>query len=100
MGQEITINTSTLARDIELLQQQLNIVKNDLNKMYNAVRGLDSMWDGPANQAFNTQFNHDRIDMTELCNTVQKIINCMEYAKKEYDSCEAYVSSIIASIAI
>ena len=100
MGQEITINTSTLARDIELLQQQLNIVKSDLNKMYSAVRVLDSMWDGPANQAFNAQFNRDQSDMTELCNIILKIINCMEYAKKEYNSCEADVSSIIASIAI
>lgn len=100
MGQEITINTSTLSRDIELLQQQLNIVKSDLNKMYNAVHVLDSMWDGPANQAFTNQFNCDHNDMLDLCNTIQKIINCMEYAKKEYNSCEADVSNIVASISI
>lgn len=100
MGREIAINTTTLSRDIELLQQQLNIVKTDLNKMYNAVRVLDGMWDGPANQAFNNQFNHDRNDMLELCNTIQKIINCMEYAKKEYNTCEADVNNIVASISI
>ena len=100
MGQEIAINTSTLSGDIERLQQQLNEIRNDLNRMYNAFRVLDSMWDGPANQAFNIQFNKDQNDMTELCNTVQKIIDCMEYAKKEYNSCEAEVSGIIASIAI
>ena len=100
MGQQITINTSTLSRDIEVLQQQLNVVKSDLNKMYHAVRVLDNMWDGPANQAFNDQFNHDRSDMMELCNTVQNIINCMEYAKQEYNSCEADVSNIVASISI
>ena len=100
MGQEITINISTLSRDIELLQQLLNVVKSDLDGMYNAVRVLDSMWDGPANQAFNNQFNHDRSNMMELCNTVQKLINCMEYAKKEYISCEADVSNIVASISI
>ena len=100
MANEITINTWTLSGDIETLQQQLNVIKADMNKMYDAVRVLDSMWDGPANQAFNVQFNKDRDDMAELCNMVQKIIDCMEYAKKEYNSCEADVGSIVASIAI
>ena len=100
MGQEISINTSTLSGDIDKLQQQLNAIRNDLTKMYQAVRVLDTMWDGPANEAFNIQFNQDKNDMTELCNTVQKIIDCMEYAKKEYNSCEVEVSNIIDSIAI
>lgn len=100
MGKEISINTSILSSDIEVMQQQLNVVKSDLDKMYDAVRVLDSMWDGPANEAFNAQFQLDRNDMTALCDTIQKIINCMEYAKKEYNSCEADVSSIISSIAI
>lgn len=100
MGQEISINTSTLATDIETLQQRLKEIRDDLAKMYNAVHVLDSMWDGPANAAFNIQFNKDREDMTELCNTIQKIIDCMDYAKKEYNSCEVEVSSIINSISI
>lgn len=100
MGNEITVNTWTLSGDIETLQQQLNVIRADMDKMYEAVRVLDGMWDGPANQAFNVQFNSDRNDMLELCNIVQKIIDCMEYAKKEYNSCEADVGSIVASIAI
>ena len=100
MGMEIEINTEMLASDIEQLQENLKSIEDNLNEMYEAVHHLDNMWDGPANQAFNTQFNHDRSDMTELCNTIQKIINCMDYAKKEYNSCEADVSSIIASISI
>ena len=100
MSQEISINTSTLAVDIETLQQRLDEIRNDLDKMYSAVLVLDTMWDGPANAAFNTQFNKDKDDMTELCNTIQKIIDCMEYAKKEYNSCEAEVSGIIDSISI
>lgn len=100
MGQEISINTSTLSMDIETLQQQLNIIKNDMDKMYSAVRVLDSMWDGPANAVFNVQFKKDQTDMTELCNTIQKIVDCMEYAKKEYNSCEIEVNSIISSISV
>lgn len=100
MGQEITINTSTLSKDIDKLKQQLRAISDDLVKMYQAVHILDGMWDGPANEAFNIQFNQDKDDMLELCNTVQKIIECMEYAKKEYDSCETEVGSIIVSMKI
>ena len=100
MGNEIAINTWTLSGDIETLQQQLDIIRNDMSKMYEAVHVLDSTWEGPANEAFNIQFRQDREDMLQLCNTVQKIIDCLKYAKKEYDSCESDVSSIIASIAI
>lgn len=100
MGQKIAVNTTVLSKDIEVLQQQLDVVKSDLNKMYNAVQVLNGMWDGPTNKVFNNQFTRDRKDMFELCNTIQKIINCMEYAKKEYDTCEANVYNIIASISI
>lgn len=100
MGQEIAVNTSILGTDIEKMQNQLNIVKNDMDKMYQAVRILDSMWDGPANMAFNQQFNRDHNDMKTLCDTIQKIINCYSNAKKEYDSCEAEVGGIISSISV
>lgn len=100
MGQKIAVNTDTLSKDIEALQEQLDFVKTDINKMYDAVRVLDNMWEGSANQAFNDQFNKDRKDMLELCNSIQKIIHCMVYASKEYKSCEANVYDIVTSILI
>lgn len=100
MQQEIAVNTSTLASDIETLQRQLDSIKSDMNKMYEAVRSLNSMWDGPANEAFKQQFQADQTDMKTLCDTVQKIINCMTYAKDEYNTCENEISGIIASIRI
>jgi WXG100 family type VII secretion target len=100
MYREIAVNTSTLASDIETLQEQLDMVKKDINDMYGAVQTLDSMWDGPANEAFKTQFRQDYKDMQELCKTVQQIIKCMKYAKKEYNVCENEVNDIVASIQI
>ena len=45
MQQEMAVNTSTLASDIETLQGQLNSIKKDMDKMYEAVRSLDNMWE-------------------------------------------------------
>ena len=98
MQQEIAINTGTLSGDIDVLQTQLNVIRRDMQNMYQAVRTLDTMWDGPSNAAFNVQFDKDHNDMTALCSTVQKIIDCMTYAKGEYDTCEHEVSAIIAAI--
>lgn len=100
MQQEIAINTDTLSRDIDTLQAQLNMIRHDMQRMYEAVRVLDTMWDGPANAAFNVQFNKDHTDMNALCDTVQKIIDCMSYAKGEYNACEHDVSAIIAAISV
>ena len=100
MQQEIAVNTSTLASDIETLQGQLNSIKNDMEKMYEAVRVLDNMWDGPANEAFKRQFHADQEDMKTLCETIQGIIDDMTYAKGEYNTCENEISGIISSIHI
>ncbi len=59
---------------------------------------LDSMWDGPANEVFMAQFGQDVQYAQELCNMVQKLTECMEYAKKQYDICDGEVSALIASI--
>ncbi|MBE5881920.1 MAG: hypothetical protein E7289_06420 [Lachnospiraceae bacterium] len=100
MSQEIAVNTSTLASDTQDLQTQLDAVKRSMNQMYDAMQTLDAMWDGPANDAFRAQFSKDQSDMGDLCETIQKIINCMTYAKDEYNTCERDVNGIISSIRV
>lgn len=100
MRQEIAVNTPTLASDIEKLQGQLNSIRDDMDKMYEAVRVLDNMWDGPANETFKQQFQADQEEMAALCDTVQKLIGYMTYARGEYNICENEISGIIASIRI
>ena len=100
MAKEISVNTDSLAKDIETLKENLNAIKKDLGNMYDRVRVLDAGWDGPANAEFNKQFDADRKNMEAVCKTVEKIIQNLEYARKEYDSCEKSVESIVAAIKI
>ena len=95
----IAVNTSTLSSDIETMQTQLNAVKKAAGKMYDSVNVLNSMWEGPAHDAFVTQFMTDQKDMLALCDTIQKI-NVMSEARNEYNTCENQVSGIVASIRI
>lgn len=97
---EITVDTAALAGDIEELQNALSEVRRQLNQMFEQVSELDAMWDGPANAEFNRQFANDYENFKELCNTVESIIQCMQYAKEQYNICENEINGIVASINI
>lgn len=97
-NREIEIETNTLASDIGELTSELEVAKSCIQTMITDMTELDAMWDGPANQVFMMQFNNDTQYAEEICNMVKKLIECMEYAKKQYDYCESEVSSLISSI--
>jgi len=99
-SQEIAINTSTLDGDIDKLSTVLEKIKSQLEMTFAEVQALDGMWDGPANETFVTQFTKDYNDSLELCKVIQSLIDCMDYAKKQYDSCENEVNNIVSSISI
>lgn len=99
-GQEIAVNTSTLASDIADLQDALVNARKQLQDMFEQVEELDAMWDGPANEEFRKQFVNDHENAQELCVTVESIIQCMQYAREQYDLCENDVNGIIAAINI
>lgn len=100
MAKEITVNTDTLSSTIDEAQGYLDIITRDLGKMYETVKVLDTMWDGPANDAFNLQFANDEKDMRAICETIQKIIECHTFAKDSYNQCETAVESIVSAIKV
>lgn len=100
MAQIIEINSNTLASDIEAMQQNLGNIINDVENMYAAIAMLDGMWDGPANIAFRQQFLKDKEDMDGVCQEIQHLIDCMTFAKDEYNNCENEISSIINAIRV
>ncbi len=95
---EIEIETNTLDKDIKELLGELGNARKFIQTMTEDMAELDSMWDGPANDVFMAQFGQDVQYAQELCNMVQKLTECMEYAKKQYDICDGEVSALIASI--
>lgn len=100
MAREIEINTSSLDRDIQAMEVKLQSLHNSMDKMYDAVIALDRTWDGPANEVFVQQFNSDRQAMLELLEILNKLKEHMQFASKEYDTCEKQVGDIVSSIRI
>lgn len=98
--QEIEINTGVLATDIGRLREALGKARKQLENMFTDIQELDAMWDGPANEEFRKQFTNDYANSKELCNTVDSIIECMQYAREQYEVCENEVGDIINRITI
>lgn len=100
MADIIEINIGTLAADIGEMQTELKGLRDEMKAAFDAVTELDSMWNGPANDAFNQAFQQDHQAMDEMCKTIDSLIGYMENARDEYRRCEAAVSEEIDSIRI
>lgn len=97
-SKEIEIETTALDRDTRRLSEELELAKNLIRSMTDDMAQLNSMWDGPANEAFMAQYARDEQYAQKLCGMVQRMVECMEYARKQYDTCEGEVRTLISSI--
>lgn len=97
---EIEIDTCSLDRDAGAMTEKLARVEREVDGMFEAVRELDRMWDGPANQAFVQMFRRDYETMQELCGALRTLTGCMAAAGRAYGRGENTVGSVVSSIRI
>lgn len=100
MADQIEINIAVLKRDIEEMKAEAAILKKLMEDTYSQVRELDSMWDGPSNEAFNQAFRADHEQFKGLLETIDGLISYMERARDEYLRCEAAVSRQVDEIRV
>lgn len=96
----LKIDTKALERDTGQMRFTLRRIDEELEGMYDAVRALNAMWDGPANQAFRLQFRSDYENMMSICETVRDLIRCMENAGRRYQAGGAQVESAVEQIPV
>lgn len=96
----LAVDSMALERDIAQMTFTYRQINAELEGMYEAVRALDAMCDGPANQAFRLQFRNDYENMMSICQTVQDLIRCMENAKHHYLAGGTQVESVVDQIPI
>lgn len=96
----IETNTSTMARDIESLENKLKQIESQMKKMFTSIEELDKMWDGPSNAEFNRQFQQDYRMCEEMCGILRELINSLRHAKSEYEKCERNVEGVIQALRI
>lgn len=94
------VNTAALQSDAGELDDLLKQVRSNLDNMYTSVNALDGMWDGPANDSFNAQFQSDHTSFSDICTVIEKLISDMQEAAKKYNNCENEIYSTISSLNI
>lgn len=99
-GNIIEVTISSLGSDIDKLTAALDSLKSHSSRVQELIIELGGMWEGPAHETFNAQFQNDYMALQVLYKTLEDLIKSMEYAKAEYQKCESSVSSAIAAIQI
>ena len=94
---EIEVDTAILQTQISQLEETLYATRLTLNKLTERVESLQAMWNGPAHDEFNKQYELDRERMENMCQIIQNLIEGMQQARQEYDQCENEVSSLVSS---
>lgn len=97
---EIAVDTNTLKNDMADMRRILDKVKERVKSMSREIEILDGMWEGASHEEAVRQNVDDCRQMQELCEMIEKMIECMQYADNEYMSCENAVHSIIKTIQI
>lgn len=97
---EIEVDTRFLESDIQELKTALEALRRSRERMVNEIKELNTMWRGPANTTFNMQFNVDQEMLETLCDIVKGMLGSMEYARVQYDRCDAKVHSLVSGIKI
>ena len=97
---EIEINTVTLLRDIDILETKMGELDGQTEKMFSAISDLDTMWDGPASEAFKEQFQLDYQSCKEMSKVLKDLVESLKHARQEYDTCEQNVEDLIRAIQI
>lgn len=97
---QIEIDTAALDRDASAMQAKLDRVGREVEGMFESVRELDRMWDGPANEAFVQTFQQDYETMKALCRGLRTLAGCMAGASRTYFNKENEVGGVVATIRI
>lgn len=100
MADLIEINLEALDSDINRMQDELQLLRSYIGLTYDSIKELDTMWNGPANEAFNQTFESDYQSMNEMCEMIKSLIEYMENARDQYRHCEDLVSQEIESIRV
>lgn len=97
---EIAVDTDMMYISAGQMENALDRMKADIESLFLEIEEFTGMWDGSSHEDFLKQLWQDKQKIQEFVNEAEKLAECMEYARKEYQSCENAVSSIVHTIQI
>lgn len=99
-GRMIEVDTNILRSDILTIEEEISSINSGADRLGQALRELESMWDGNAKQAFSAAVNDDIRRLRELSKAIRDFTEKTSEVRREYDMCENEVSQMISSIRV
>ena len=97
---EIANELERFQSDISTFEEALKVIESNYKNMFSEIKALDAMWTGQAHDAFAVQFGQDAENMEEVLNYVKELLQDLQFAHKEYTSCERSVNDIVNSMRV
>lgn len=94
------IDSVRLRKAAEDLEQQLNNLKSARNDIAGKMGEVETMWEGPAKEAFQSQYELENLEFTELCDSLDKEIKDLYSAATEYEMSDGKVRNIVDAIRV
>lgn len=85
---EIKVTASELKNKAQTLTQLNGSLETQINALQQSESTLNSMWDGEAKNAFHNAFTHDKQEMTEFKQAVDKYIQALVQIAGTYERAE------------
>ena len=95
---QVEVNINVLSDDVNKLSELLTKIRSRSTEMFEDLDVLDTMWEGEAHEAFRMQVTDDRANMEKLALSIEKLIDYMRFASREYNICEEAVINEIGTI--
>ena len=100
MNNFFEVDTVQLNNSAEALREKLAALRIQFSAMSQSVAELSGLWEGTAKQAFQVQFDKDYADFEDYCKSVSELIDSLETASREYDSCEDKVRAAVDAVRV
>ena len=94
------VETASLNTTVGKMDEELNKIIENSNRLYEALEALDGMWKGTAHDTFAAQYISDQNVLNQMCKTISEVIQGMGEARKTYEESEQSVKNEIRKIAI
>lgn len=100
MGTYMKVSTQRLEEDKAAIQNELKGISQSVEELSQEMQLLGQIWEGPAWAAFQNQAASDIENMQAIYEKLSAYISHMEYAAREYRTCENQVGNLIDRIRI
>ena len=97
-AREMANNLEAFRRDIGVFETAYAGMNTNYRRLFDDINTLGTTWEGPAHSAYDAQFKADAAMFEELLNLLKQIMDDLNFAHREYSTCEQNVRDLINNI--